>query len=373
MRRKLIRVAKIVLSIVVIGAVATIMFFNHPKFGREVKEGSERAKRMAASPNYRDGAFHNLEPIPPAPPTTEKENRWVTLYKMFINPSEATRPRGGVASVKVDIKSITRNNDLLLWLGHATYFLQYDGVRIVTDPVLVNSSPVSFINKPFKGTDIYTPDDLPELDYVIITHDHWDHLDYHTIKEIKGRTNKFIVPLGIGEHLEYWGVESDKIVELDWYQDAVLQNNFKITSLPSRHYSGRKFKKDGTLWCGYMLQIDNINLYLSGDGGYGSHIADIASRFPQIDWAILENGQYDNQWRYIHFVPEDLLTVIEELKPQRFVTSHNSKYAMARHDWDNPLKTIYDASKLKNYNYFYPQIGETVNLRDTVWSGEKWW
>ena len=130
-----------------------------------------------------------------------------------------------------------RDRELMVWFGHSSYLLQLSGKRILVDPVFCIASPVSFINKPFKGTNIYTPEDMPDIDYLVITHDHWDHLDYRTVTRLRNRIRKIICPLGVGEHFEYWGFDKENMVELDWKETALLDEGFIIHALPARHFS----------------------------------------------------------------------------------------------------------------------------------------
>ena len=215
--------------------------------------------------------------------------------------------------------------------------------------MLAPTFPFSLSLKAFRGTDIYRPEDLPHVDYLIITHDHYDHLDYKTVKEIRKRVNQVFCPLGVGEHLEYWGYNPEKITELDWNESVAICNELsavsKITCLPSRHFSGRALKRDNTLWASFMIEYGGRTVYVGGDGGYGSHFADIGRRFTDIDLALMENGQYDENWRYIHTMPEMLTLAIHDLGAKIVQPVHNSKYALANHAWDEPMRKIQEASK----------------------------
>jgi L-ascorbate metabolism protein UlaG (beta-lactamase superfamily) len=276
-------------------------------------------------------------------------------------------------SVKTDLKQLDINEDILIWMGHSSLFIQTDGKRILIDPTLLSASPVSFFNKPFKGAQIYAPDDIPDIDYLIITHDHWDHLDYRTVKRLKARTGKVICALGVGEHFEYWGFDKDRIVELDWNESAELENGFVVHCLPARHFSGRGFSRNKTLWASFMLQTASKSIYLSGDGGYDTHFAEIAERFGNIDLAVVENGQYSEDWKYIHLLPDDLLKAVKDLHANRLLTVHNSKYALGKHAWKEPLVNISEAAEKNSLNLITPMIGEPVRLNDTTQVFGKWW
>ena len=250
----------------------------------------------------------------------------------------------------------------MVWFGHSSYLIQTGGKRILVDPVFCIASPVSFVNKPFKGTELYTPDDMPDIDYLVISHDHWDHLDYNTVKKLQDRIGAVICPLGVGEHFEYWGFDKERIVELDWNEDARLAPGFMIHCLPARHFSGRGLTANQSLWASFLLEAPSQKIYIGGDGGYDTHYAEIGNRFPDIDLAILENGQYDKEWSLIHLMPQYMAQTARDLKAKKVLTVHHSKYALAKHRWDEPLK---NAEEMKNKDYLnvlIPEIGEVVTL-----------
>ncbi len=213
---------------------------------------------------------------------------------------------------------------------HSSYLLQVDEKRILVDPVFCMASPVSFVNKPFRGTEIYSPDDMPDIDYLVISHDHWDHLDYHTVKQLKGRIGKVVCPLGVGEHFEHWGFDKSRIIELDWKESATLSQQFIIHCLPSRHFSGRGLTPNQTLWASFLLETPDRKIFIGGDGGYT--------------------------------MPSLLEQTIKDLGVHRVLTVHHSKYALARHRWDEPLKNARNLSRNDSLTILMPVIGEVVNL-----------
>lgn len=241
--------------------------------------------------------------------------------------------------------------------GHSSYYIQSGGKRILVDPVFEDAAPISFLNQPFDGTDIYRAADMPDIDYLIITHDHWDHLDYKTVTALLPRVNKVVCPLGVGEYFEYWGCPQSKIIELDWDEHCKTDSDFTIYALTSRHFSGRTLRSNQTLWASYMIVSPTQTIYISGDGGYGEHFKKIATAFPSIDLAIMENGQYNKDWRHIHLMPDELKISVEELNPKMVMAGHNSKYALAKHPWDEPLHT---AASIRGV--IMPKIGEIVKL-----------
>ena len=315
-----------ILAVIALLAVSVIVFINQASFGRTPR--GERLERVMKSPNYRNGEF---------------KNQHETL-------------------IKTDLRKIGRNEEILVWFGHSSYLIQTGGKRILVDPVFCMASPVSFVNKPFKGTELYTPDDMPDIDYLVISHDHWDHLDYNTVKKLKDRIGAVICPLGVGEHFEYWGFDKERLIELDWNEDANLAPGFMIHCLPARHFSGRRLTANQSLWASFLLEAPSQKIYIGGDGGYDTHYAEIGNRFPGIDLAILENGQYNEEWSLIHLMPQYMAQTARDLKAKRVLTVHHSKYALAKHRWDEPLKNAEEMKNKDSLNVLIPEIGEVVAL-----------
>ena len=252
--------------------------------------------------------------------------------------------------------------------------MQIDGKRILVDPVLSgNASPFSFSVKAFKGTNPYSADEIPAIDYLFISHDHWDHLDYETIMKLKPGIGKVICGLGVGEDFEYWGFDKDAIIEMDWNEQVVLDSGFVVNAVPARHFSGRSLKRNQTLWLSFAFRTPTMNIYIGGDGGYDKHFSEIGKRFGPFDLAILENGQYNKNWRYIHQLPEDVMKTFKDLNARRLLPVHSSKFALAIHPWDEPLITISKNSEMHGVSLITPMIGEAVYLKDNNQKFSRWW
>lgn len=347
---------------VIIGTLAAlflvgVLFINQPGFGR--LPTGERLERIKRSPHYKNGKFQNLRPTELM---TSNKGRFQIMWEFLFSDKKKVYPDRKIAAIRTDLRRLPKNEDVFVWFGHSSYLLKLSGKRILVDPVFGAASPVSFINKPFKGTDIYGAADLPEIDYLVITHDHWDHLEYKTIKQLKSRIHQVICPLGVGEHFECWGFDKEKIVELDWYEEASLDAGFFIHCLPSRHFSGRGLTSDQALWASFLIQTPSLNVYIGGDGGYDSHFEEIGEQYSDIDLAILENGQYNEEWRYIHTMPVYLGRIARELKAKQIITVHHSKYALAKHPWDEPLQNEIRAAKEDSLDLIIPVIGQVVGL-----------
>ena len=248
-------------------------------------------------------------------------------------------PKEPIRAVKTDLKSLPTNRDWLVWFGHSSYLFQLGGKRFLVDPLLKMEFPVSVMLHPFKGTDIYSPDDMPEIDYLIITHEHWDHLDYATLRDLRGKVRHVVCPLGVAEYLEYWKYDKNIITEMDWYETFNSQLstfNLAITCLPTRHFSNRMFKRDQTLWASFMVEVVERKVYVGGDGGYDDRFKQIREQFGQVDLAMMENGQYNENWANIHLMPADLEQAILDLQAKQVFTVHHDKFSLAPHAWTEP-------------------------------------
>ena len=354
-------------AVVVFLVVGINLFIRQPKFGK-LPEG-ERLERIKKSPNYRNGGFQNLN----ITPQLTGEGGFVKIMKDMFN-AKNRRPKSPVPSIKTDLINLRKDQDVLVWFGHSSYFIQIDGKRFLVDPVFSgHASPFPFMIKSFKGTDIYKPADIPEIDYLIITHDHWDHLDYKTVSQLRPKISKVITGLGTGAHLERWGYSPEIIIENDWYDHVDLENEFTIDVTPARHFSGRGPKPNQSIWASFVLQTPSTRIFIGGDGGYDEHFAEIGDKFGGFDLAILENGQYNTSWKYIHMMPEEVLQAAKDLKAKRLFPVHNSKFALANHSWDTPLKTISEKNKTMGQKLVSPIIGELVDLKDTTQVFPEWW
>lgn len=358
MGKKRFRMMWVILSVIVLSALVGVVFVNMPQFGRLPR--GERLARIERSAHYRDGEFRNLHETVLM---TSGKGFFQNLTGFLFRKQAELRPDSTLPVIKTDLQTLNLSEDLLVWFGHSSYLIQMEGKRLLVDPVFCTAAPVSFVNKPFKGTEVYRPEDMPDIDYLIITHDHWDHLDYRTVTALKDRVQKVVCPLGVGEHFEYWGFEKSSLVELDWFEDTVLDKGFLLHCLPARHFSGRSLKANQALWASFLIETPSQKIYMGGDSGYDTHFAEIGKQYPGIDLAILENGQYNEDWKYIHTMPQYLGQVARDLNAEKILTVHHSKYALARHRWDEPLKNAMNLKEKDSLNVLMPIIGEVVRLK----------
>lgn len=353
--------------IIFLAGMATIAFLLRPSFGKHPQ--GERLDMIRKSPYYSKGKFRNLNPTPVM---AEDATPWKIMRD--YRRSHRRIPKDKIPSVKTDLLDLDPEADILVWFGHSSYFMQLDGRKFLVDPVFSGAAgPLPFFSRAFKGTDVYTADDIPEIDYLFITHDHWDHLDYKTVKELKSKIKKVICSLGSGAHLEYWGFGRSIISEKDWNEEIRLEPGFMVHTTPARHFSGRGIIRNKTQWSSYVLHTPGYKIYIGGDSGYDSHFADIGEKFGDFDLAILENGQYNNSWRYIHSLPDQVLRAAKDLKAKRIFPVHSSKFALSIHPWDEPLKKIMELNDGPDMPIITPMIGETVNLNNTDQKFSRWW
>jgi len=357
----------IFLAVAAVLIIAINLFVRMPRFGK--LPAGERLARIEKSPNYKNGAFQNLNPTQ----QMTAEGGFMKIMNDFRN-AKNRRPPVELPSVKTDLKNLPAGKNLLVWFGHSSYFMQIDGKTILVDPVFCgNASPVWFMIKSFKGTDVYSPEDFPAIDYLIITHDHWDHLDYKTVKALKPKVGKVITGLGTGAHFERWGYSPEIIVENDWGDSVKLAEGFMVHATPARHFSGRGTKPNQSLWTSFVLKTPSLQIFIGGDGGYDEHFAEIGEKFGSFDLVILENGQYNTSWKYIHMMPGEVVQAAKDLRAKRLFPVHSMKFALAIHSWDTPLKTVTELSKNANQAIITPMIGEQVDLNDTTKVFSEWW
>lgn len=359
-----------ILSVLIVIITATVMgVLSQAKFGQSPK--GERLERIKNSPNYQNGEFKNLHETPVL---TSDKSRFQLMLDFMLKKKVRTSPDTPFAVIKTDLKSISPEDDVLVWFGHSSYFMQLKGKTFLVDPVLSNyASPFSFINKAFKGTTLYTHNDFPQIDYLIITHDHWDHLDYKTVMDLKQKIKHVICPLGIGQYFEYWGFDTSKNTELDWYESSELNKEFRLTATPARHYSGRGLKGNQTLWASFVLKSPDHTIFIGGDSGYDTFFTEIGNKYGPFDMAILEQGQYDDNWNLIHMLPDQVFEAAKQLQSKRILPVHNSRFALANHPWDEPLNKMTENHVDSNISVITPKIGELIYLEDSTQHFSKWW
>lgn len=365
--RKLKRASFIVLAILAVLAIGGWIFMSTAPFGA-APEGS-RLERIQKSPNYRDSSFQNVEETPVQLPGTN----WVKLMWKFFNPSKLNRPPAPIPSVVTNLKAIDNATPTIVWFGHSSYLIKSKQGTILVDPVFSgHASPISFFGKAFDGTNLYGVKDFPHIDVLVITHDHYDHLDYETIKQIAPNVGRFVTALGVGAHLERWGVPAEKITELDWWENTYAGDGIQFTSTPARHFSGRGIKRGGSLWSSFVLELGSYKIFIGGDSGYDPTFKKIGDKFGPFDIAMLECGQYGDAWPYIHMTPEQTAQAAIDLKTKVLLPVHWAKFSLALHDWDDSIRRLVAEAGKKNLKLTTPLIGQPIVL-DDFYPDKPWW
>ena len=358
---------KFFLSFLAVG-LGSYWFLQQKLFGK-TPSGS-RLDRILKSPNYRNGVFQNLSPTEVM---SNKDSSTLDMIRKFVFGTENIKPPKPLPSVKTDLKNLSAETPTIVWFGHSSYLIKSKNTNILVDPVFSgHASPVSFMVKAFDGANTYGVDDMPEIDMLILSHDHYDHLDYQTIMKLIPKIKKFYVALGVGEHLEYWGVKPENIVEFDWMDSHQISPDISLTATPARHFSGRSFARAKSLWVSYILNIDGYKIFLGGDSGYDTHFKMIGEKFGPFDFALLENGQYNLDWHYIHSLPEETAQIAQDLNVKAFMPVHWAKFPLAFHTWDDPIIRLKKSIEGKNLKMTTPMIGEPVVL-DKVYPDKEWW
>ncbi len=327
----------------------------------------ERLARMRASPQYREAGFINTYT-----PETLNTGKMPSLRE-FIFGGEDRKPKGWLPTVDPrESWSVAPESGLrTTWLGHSTLLLEIDGCRILTDPVWgARVSPVPGIGpKRFQPGPVKIGS-LPKLDAVLISHDHYDHLDYPTIRALAKLPVNFITSLGVGLHLEAWGVAPERITELDWWEKATVAGKLEITAAPSHHFSGRALHdRNATLWSSFALRGPKHAVFFSGDTGLSSAFSDIGARLGPFDLAMIEVGAFHPAWGSVHLGPENALKAWKKLGSGKLLPVHWGMFSLALHPWSEPAEVLYANG---GQGLLMPKLGEPVEpLR--VDSVDPWW
>ncbi|SEO83875.1 MBL fold metallo-hydrolase [Paenibacillus sp. OV219] len=261
------------------------------------------------------------------------------------------------------------------WFGHSAFLLELEGRRLLFDPMFAKSpSPVPiFGGKRYSGSLPLEPEDFPQLDAIILSHDHYDHLHKGSILKLRQKTNRFIVPLGVGSRLRSWGIDPAQITEHDWWEELELFQ-LKLTCTPARHFSGRGLlDRNSTLWSSWVIAGERHKVFYSGDSGYGPHFKEIGERYGPFDLTLMECGQYDERWAAIHMMPEETVQAHLDVQGRLLIPVHWGAFTLAFHDWYDPIERAMKAAKERGVTLAAPHIGETVVAGSGVYPAAPWW
>ena len=330
-------------------------------------------KVYATSGHYQDGEFVNLLP------TREMtgSSTVAVLWKFIFHKNPLATPPGPLPMLPLDSLTITKKTPALVrvtWFGHSASLVELAGQNILLDPMLsIEMGPVSWATpNRYNRTLAITPEKLPPIAAVLISHDHYDHLDYETIRKIKDKVGHFYVPLGIGPHLRRWGVAPERITEMNWGDSAKL-SGLTLRCTPSRHFSGRGLgNHNSTLWCSWVMQSPAKRLFYSGDGGYGPHFAAIGAAYGPFDLALVECGQYNADWAEIHMRPEQSVQAARDVRAAVMLPVHWGAFTEASHNWNDPIQRATAEATRLGQALTTPRLGEPVTL-GTELPHARWW
>ncbi|MES2265902.1 MAG: MBL fold metallo-hydrolase [Bacteroidota bacterium] len=327
----------------------------------------EALTRLDTLPNFKNGAFENLAE---GADTTVKRNKFLLLLH---NLSKVTRPEAPLPWVKTNLQTLSAPAPTVVWFGHSSLLIKSKQGNILIDPIFSNhAGPIPGLVKAFNGTTNYHVKDLPPIDVLIISHDHYDHLDYGTLKKLKDLIKLAVVPKGVGSDLVYWGFDPKKIIELNWEQSTTLPGGLKITATPAQHRSNRTYKSvNKTLWASYVIQAGDYRIFYSGDSGYGAHFKQIGQQYGPFDLALMECGQYSPNWPWAHLWFGQTAQAAIDLQAHMLQPVHWAKFEAADHTWNESIKQLLPAAKKLGIPVNVPRIGEPYTLgnapKTTVW------
>ncbi|MCD9022125.1 MBL fold metallo-hydrolase [Cohnella silvisoli] len=359
---------------IIVGIVAAgyLMVRNYPALGGTASP--DRRIEIDQSPNRSKGKFVNQIPTP----MDMNLRSTIKVLFQFIKGNPKGKPITPIQAVPLPrhlIETKGNKQPTATWFGHSAILLQLDGKTLFIDPML-GKSPSPF---PLFGGRRYSKqlpieiEDLPSIDAVLLSHDHYDHLDYGSIKKMKNKVGHFFVPLGVGAHLIRWGVDPAKITEHDWWDEFEFAG-LTLASAPARHFSGRNVgDRDTTLWCSWVIMGEQAKVFFSGDSGYGPHFAEIGEKYGPFDLTFIECGQYDERWSAIHMLPEETVQANLDVGGKVMIPIHWGAFTLALHDWTDPVERATKAAKERKTNLSTPRIGETVLIASPAYPNSAWW
>jgi L-ascorbate metabolism protein UlaG (beta-lactamase superfamily) len=352
-------------------AATAWVVLSQPQFGARM-EGA-RLERAKANPQYRDGRFVNVEREAPTSFADLREYavRQFSGDEVRVPPA----PLPVLAVAKAELAAAPAPDRLrAFWIGHASVYVEIDGTRVLLDPVFAERvSPLPVGPRRFHPPPVALAD-LPKIDAVLVSHDHYDHLDMATVQALAARGTRFFVPLGIGAHLERWGVPPAQIEEMEWWQRRPL-GALEVVCTPTRHYSGRGLgDRSATLWSSWSVLGPRHRFFYSGDTGYSAHFREIGDRLGPFDLAFVKIGAYGpgRAWTDIHMPPESSVQASREIRARRMFPVHWSTFNLAYHDWDEPVRRALAEARRTGVDLVTPRLGEWVDA-DAAFASTAWW
>ncbi|MEU5911925.1 MBL fold metallo-hydrolase [Micromonospora sp. NPDC047527] len=327
-----------------------------------------RAERAARSPQFRDGTFHNQAGSTPMMAADPGRN----LLRELIFGKQKRRPTAPVPLLRPAAPQAA-DELTIVWYGHASALIEIEGRRVLLDPIWSDRCSPSGLVGPRR---LHEPpvrlDELPPLDAILISHDHYDHLDMATVQALTaGQSAPFLVPLGVGAHLDRWGVPAERIIELDWTESHRVAG-LEITATAAQHFSGRGLRRDGTLWSSWVIAGERRKVFYTGDSGYFDGYAAIGAEHGPFDVTLMQIGAYDRAWPSIHMFPEEAVDAHQDLRGGLLIPVHWATFNLALHDWSEPVNRLWAEAKARDVRLAVPRPGERVVV-DEPPAVDGWW
>jgi len=342
----------------------TVLFINYyPSFGGDLTKELETT--YAKSSNFKRGKFVNTKE---GVPEKMSFGKMLSISrKFFFSKTPNGVPKSDITVKKVAAKAVAdyTGEARLLWFGHSAFLLQMESKNILIDPMFGKvAAPHEWLgSNRFNAKIPIAIEKMPAIDAVLISHDHYDHLDYTSILKMAGKVKRFYVPLGVGVHLNAWGIQADRIVELDWWEETQL-DGIRFVCTPAQHFSGRKFSNgQSTLWGSWVINSEDHKLFFSGDSGYGTHFSAIGEAYGPFDLALMECGQYNEMWPDIHMFPEETVQAGLDVKAKKILPIHWGGFKLALHSWTDPVERVTKKGRELGLPILTPQIGEFIALK----------
>ncbi|MCB0750167.1 MAG: MBL fold metallo-hydrolase [Ignavibacteriae bacterium] len=293
----------------------------------------------------------------------------------FLFTGNDRKPDVDIPRQEINFEQIknSKNDELkITWVGHSSQIINIDGKIILTDPVFENKTVFMGPSR-YNGDVPLNMDEIPEIDLVLISHNHYDHFNSNTLEELNNKTKMFLVPLMVGAQLEKLGIPREKITELDWWDEVKPFENFMVAFTPTQHFSGRGlFDRNETLWGSFVVEGPYHKIYFSGDSGYFEGFKEIGNKYGPFDYTLMECGAYNEKWHYVHMFPEESVQANIDLKGKVMQPMHWGTFDLALHAWYDPMVRVVKAADSLGVKISTPIIGETITVNENLIT-ERWW
>jgi len=364
--KKIMKISSILLVVIILIGMLFAQSCSSATYNKE----DLKMQKINKSNHYEEKKFLNSRPSP--------EMNFIKFLPMmwnFLFLDNDRKPDVKLPTQSIDFSQIlnAKPDELkVTWVGHSSQIINIDGKIVLTDPVYDNRTVFMGPSR-YNGDAPLNTEEIPEIDLVVISHNHYDHLNTSTIEKIHPKVKQFVAPLMVGAELEKMGVPREKIIELDWWEEITLFNNFLVALTPTQHFSGRGIlDRDETLWGSYVIQGPNHKIYFSGDSGYFNGFKEIGDKYGPFDYTFIECGAYNEKWHYVHMFPEESVQAHIDLKGKIMQPIHWGTFDLALHAWYDPMVRVAKAADSLGIQLSTPIVGETITIDDNLVT-ERWW